>query len=308
MDSPLLFPVKLTDDGIVVLDETVLPFAQEYISVKSLEDAVWVLREMKTRSLGQVLLFFYCCVEFHQQNSFEQIAGLFKQQRPTFDFEMLAQILRYQTGPSISVRDVVRGFIRGFDASRRKRAAYLAQLLPEVANILTICNVNGELIYLYEELKKLNKQASFYVCETRPYLQGTRQTFWELNINKIPVKLLCDNQAAVLMKAKTVNCVITGADRATIKGDVINKIGTYALARLAKHFNIPFYPLTQYPRDINIDSIAIEERPPEEAFMFLSGSFSQFEAFYPAFDVTKHNFVTQSIVMEMCGGQPHRKV
>lgn len=297
MDSPLLFPVKLTDQGIVVLDETALPFKEEYIPVKSLEDAVWILKEMKTRSLGQVLLFFYCCVEFHAVATIDDIARIFKQNRPTFDFDMLAQIIKYQTGPRLAVKDIAKGFIRAFDAARRKRAVYLAGILPVPANILTLCNINGELIYLYEELKRLNKTATFFICETRPYLQGTRQTFWELHKNNIPAKVLCDNQAAAVMQKKLVNCVVTGADRATTKGDIINKIGTYALARLAKHFGIPFYPLTQYPRDIDINSITIEERPSQEAFMFLAGDFSSREAVYPAFDVTMNKFVTQPIEM-----------
>jgi len=299
MNSPLLFPVKLIDKGIKVLDETLLPFKEEYIDVQSLPEALTVLREMKTRSLGQVLLFFYSCVQFRDGNTIDSIADQFTQNRPTFDFAMLAQILKYQIGPAISIKDVVNGFVRGFDAARRRRAAYLAALLPKDAKILTICNVNGELIYLYEELIKAGKQAEFYVCETRPYLQGTRQTFWELNINNIPVKVICDNQAAALMRDKKVNCVVTGADRATTKGGVINKIGTYSLAVLAKYFNIPFYPLTQYPRDINIETIPIEERPQEETFMFLSGDFSQYDAFYPAFDIISHELVTQPIIMEM---------
>lgn len=298
MDSPLLFPVKLKGNVIIVLDETLLPNQEEYIEVAGLDRAIWVLKEMKTRSLGQVLLFFYCCVLFKEKYTPDVIAKLFKEQRPTFDFFMLAQIINSQAKQGAAIEIVVNKFIERFDWMRRERASKLAKILPSPANILTICNVNGELIYLYQELMKLNKPTCFFVCETRPYLQGTRQTFWELEKNNIPVKLLCDNQAAYLMKEKKVNCVVTGADRATINGDIINKLGTYALACLAKYFFIPFYPLTQYPRDINVDSIEIEERPMQEVFMFLDGDFSGYDAFYPAFDVTRANLVTQAMELK----------
>jgi len=298
MDSPLLFPVKLKDDTIFVLDETLLPFKEEQIKVIDLKGALTVLKEMKTRSLGQVLLYFYSCILFREKISFNELAQQFTAARPTFDFSMLAYIMQAGVSKGFPAQEVAAGFVKRFDAARKKRAAYLAAILPKPANILTICNVNGELLYLYEELKKLDKQGIFYVSETRPYLQGTRQTFWELDKNLVPAKVICDNQAAMVMDKGLVNCVVTGADRVTTNGDIVNKIGTYALARLAQYFKIPFYPLTQYPRNIDIDKIVIEERPIEEAFMFLPGVCSA-DAFYPAFDAVKREFITQPIMLEM---------
>ena len=84
--SPLLFPVRLEGSYIKVLDETLLPFKEEYIIVDSLEKSLWVLKEMKTRSLGQVLLFFYSCLLFAEGKDFNLIAEKFKKERPTFDF------------------------------------------------------------------------------------------------------------------------------------------------------------------------------------------------------------------------------
>ena len=297
MKSPLLFPVSLKEGVIHVLDETQIPFNEEYIEVKDLDSALDVLGQMKTRSLGQVLLYFYSCILFGESNSPQEIAKKFKETRPTFDFHMLAQIINSQTQKGITVEDAVNNFVFGFDDMRRKRAQKLAAILPDTANILTICNVNGELIYLYDELKELGKTALFYVCETRPYLQGTRLTFWELRKNNIPTKLICDNQVASIMSEGKINCVVTGADRATTKGDVINKVGTYSLARLAKCFDIPFYPLIQYPRDIDIDTIEIEERPEKEVLMYLDG-YCDIDAFYPAFDITKSEWVTKALELK----------
>lgn len=295
MKSPLLFPVKLEEDKIVVIDETLLPFQEKYIEVTTLEGALSVLGEMKTRALGQVLLFFYSCVLFEKDVSIDEISCKFKVARPTFDFLFLAKMLYQQIQAGLSLRQAAAGFIFRFDELRKKRAGYLARLLPNPANILTICNLNGEFIYLYEEMAKLGKSCSFFVCETRPYLQGARLTFWELQKNGICVLLICDNQAAILMKDKKVNCVITGADRAALGGGIINKVGTYSLARLAKYFNIPFYPLTQYPREIDLDKVEIEQRPAREVFMFVEDDCSQIPALYPAFDVVKREFISAPI-------------
>ncbi|MCP4653392.1 MAG: hypothetical protein GY858_08445 [Candidatus Omnitrophica bacterium] len=295
MDSPLLFPVRIKGKALLVLDETLIPFKEEYIDVKNLDDALFVLGQMKTRALGQVLLFFYSCVFFHKEGTVDDICKRFSALRPTFDFPMMAEMIKYQIGNGFTVSDAAFGFVKMFDNARRKRASYLASILPTPANILTICNVNGELIYLYQELERLGKAGTFYVCETRPYLQGSRLTFWELQRNKIPTKVLCDNQAAVVMKKGLVNCVISGADRAAASGGIINKLGTYSLACLAKHFGIAFYPLTQYPRDIDINNVVIEERPKKETFMFLGGDFSSIDAVYPSFDVTDGEFVTESV-------------
>lgn len=280
--SPLLFPVRLKDNKLLVLDETLLPFKEEYIEVADLEHSLEVLSQMRTRSLGQVLLFFYSAMLFKKEHSLDEIITKFSQARPTFDFPLLGEILKQGK----------ENFISHFDRLRRNRIKKLAKDLPHQAKILTICNVNGELLYLYEELKNLKKEVIFYVSETRPYLQGSRLTFWELRKNNIPARLICDNQAAILMQENKINCVITGADRCNLKKDIINKIGTYALARLAKYFNIPFYALTQYPQDLEIESILIEERPQQEVFMFLSENF--IEAIYPAFDITKNEFVSST--------------
>lgn len=292
IDSPLLFPVKLVDDKIIVLDETQLPFKEEYLEVKNLKEALGVLEKMKTRAFGQVLLFFYCCVI--EKIPPLQIAVKFKEKRPTFDFLMLANLVE-KISQGENLKEAVLSFVNSFDKARRKRAQYLAKILPNPANILTICNINGELLYLYEELEKLQKRTCFYVCETRPYLQGTRLTFWELNRNNIPSKLICDNQAAVLMEKKMVNCIVVGADRASTKGDIINKIGTYCLAVLGKYFHIPFYALIQYPRSIDIEEVEIEERSQEEVFMFLEKNVGKIESIYPCFDITPSGYVKECI-------------
>jgi len=288
MNSPLAFPVRFKNNTIYVLDETRLPFEEIYIEVKDLNDALKVLGEMKTRAFGQVLLFFYTCVLL---GKVDEVALAFKKKRPTFDFLYLAEMVKgvFQKMPDI--KEAINIIVNGFEKKRKERAKNLAHLLPKSSQILTICNLNGELVYLYEALKEIKKEAMFFVSETRPYLQGTRLTFWELSKANIPAKLICDNQAAILMKEKKINCVIVGSDRSNKKGDIINKIGTYPLARLAYHFHIPFYVLTQYPKEIDIEKIEIEERPEREVFMWLKERDFP-KAVYPAFDITPGRYIS----------------
>ena len=178
MYNPLAFPVRMENNTIYVLDETQLPFKETYITVKSLDEALEVLGKMKTRAFGQVLLFFYTCALVRE---IDKTAMAFKKIRPTFDFFRLAEILKTACGENSNIRQAVNGFVQGFEEKRKKRVKKLAKLLPAEARILTICNLNGELLYLYSALKEIGKEAIFFVSETRPYLQGTRLTFWELN-------------------------------------------------------------------------------------------------------------------------------
>ena len=289
MRSPLCFPVFYKNRKIFVLDETKLPFDETYIEVKNLDEAKDVLKTMKTRAFGQVLLFLYSCI---LTEDIDEVAKSFKDIRPTFDFFGLASNLKEVLKFKNSIKDAVDFIISSFEEKRRKRAKNLAKILPNFAKILTICNVNGELIYLYEEMKNIEKKAEFYISETRPYLQGTRLTLWELKRNNIPTKLICDNQAAYLMKEGKINCVIVGSDRSTKDKHIINKVGTYALAVLAKYFKIPFYVLTQMPKDIDINKIEIEERDEKEVFMWLRKRVYYPKAVYPSFDITLSKYIS----------------
>jgi methylthioribose-1-phosphate isomerase len=289
MRSPLSFPVRLQEKTISVLDETKLPLEETYIKVKNLDDALEVLGKMKTRAFGQVLLFLYTCV---LSGEIDLVAAAFKKTRPTFDFLHLSDILKKASQKTPTLKEAVIGIIEGLDKKKKARSKRLAEILPSEARILTICNVNGELIYLSEALKGKGKTVTFFVSETRPYLQGTRLTLWELRRAHIPAQVLCDNQAAVVMEKGLINCVITGSDRSTERGDIINKIGTYAMARLARYFSIPFYVLTQFPQPIDIDEIPIEERPPQEIFAWLEGDGPWPEALYPSFDITPAEYVS----------------
>ncbi|MDY6863041.1 MAG: hypothetical protein SV062_08635 [Thermodesulfobacteriota bacterium] len=299
LSSPLSVSVHLKDGCIYVLDETSLPWEEKYLKVKTLNDALKILSEMKTRAFGQVLLFFYVCVLLEKEIIPEDLASLFHEKRPTFDFKSLAGILRNEIkkdsifeDKKSNLTESVERLIDNFSIMRKKRAENLALNLPDPASVLTLCNVSGEFVYLYEAMQNMGKKISFIASETRPYLQGARLTFWELNRLNIPVKLICDNQAAWLMERGMVNCVVVGSDRCTKKGDIINKIGTYSLARLASYYQIPFYVLNQFPLDIPPEKIPIEERDYNEVFLYLEGRGRWPYSLYPSFDLTKQHLIS----------------
>ncbi|HEY5644812.1 MAG TPA: S-methyl-5-thioribose-1-phosphate isomerase [Pseudomonadales bacterium] len=132
-----------------------------------------------------------------------------------------------------------------------------------------------------------------YVDETRPLLQGARLTAWELSLAGIDVTLLCDNAAASLMSAGEIDLVIVGTDRVTANGDVVNKIGTLALAVLCQHYRVPFYvacPSSTFdPATPTGAEVIIEQRGADEV---VGPGTAQVKAYNPAFDVTPARLVT----------------
>ena len=123
-----------------------------------------------------------------------------------------------------------------------------ARLIKNGDVILTHCNAGilatagqGTALSIIYEAKKQGKRFKVYADETRPLMQGSRLTMWELIRNSIDATLICDNMAASVIKNKGVTKIIVGADRIARNGDTANKIGTYGLAVLARHHGIPFY-------------------------------------------------------------------
>jgi methylthioribose-1-phosphate isomerase len=192
----------------------------------------------------------------------------------------------------------------------RKMGAYGAKLIKNGDNVMTICNAGalatvdyGTALGVFYAAKEAKKKFKVFACETRPLLQGSRLTAWELMQNKIDTTLITDSMAAVAMRDKKIKAVFTGADRIAANGDSANKIGTYGLAVLAKHHNIPFYivaPKSTF--DLSLKSgkeIPIEERDGDEVryFQGKQSAPKNVKVFNPAFDVTP-NVLISGIVTE----------
>jgi methylthioribose-1-phosphate isomerase len=174
-----------------------------------------------------------------------------------------------------------------------------AELLRDGSGVLTHCNAgslatagDGTALSVIFSAAAQGKRLHVYADETRPLLQGSRLTTWELMQRDIPVTLICDSMAAWVMKEGRIDAVVTGADRIAANGDAANKIGTYSVALLAKAHGIPFYvaaPSSTF--DLSLKSgeeIPIEERAAEE----ITHGFGRqtapdgVETYNPAFDVT----------------------
>lgn len=178
-------------------------------------------------------------------------------------------------------------------------------IIPKGARILTHCNTGGlatgqfgtALSVIYHAHAS-GKDIHVWVDETRPLLQGSRLTAWELMRANIPMKLVTDSMAGHLMSTGKVDLVIVGTDRVAANGDMANKIGTYSLAVLAKYHEIPFYVATPASTvDLKVASgsdIPIEERDSKEITTI--GSYeiapSKVAVYNPAFDVTPAELIT----------------
>src|SRR5512137_1720928 len=174
-----------------------------------------------------------------------------------------------------------------------------ASLIKEGATILTHCNAGGlatagygTALGVIRAAHEAGKNINVFADETRPWLQGARLTAWELKKDSIPVTLITDSMAAFMMQQKRIDAIIVGADRIAANGDVANKIGTYALAILAKEHNIPFYVAAPFSTiDLNIKTgkeIPIEERDKEEVSHIRGNRMVPrgVSIWNPAFDVT----------------------
>jgi methylthioribose-1-phosphate isomerase len=177
-------------------------------------------------------------------------------------------------------------------------------VLQEGSRVLTHCNagalgtagIGTALAPLYVAAER-GVNMSVLVTETRPLLQGSRLTAWELDRAGIPVKVITDSAAAARMKAGDVDLCLVGADRIVANGDVANKIGTYALAVLAKHHRIPFFvaaPMSTVDPSLETgEQIVVEQRDPSEIVGTLGGA--NIAADNPAFDVTPASLVSAII-------------
>ena len=183
-----------------------------------------------------------------------------------------------------------------------------AAVIGDGQTILTHCNAGalatggyGTALGVVRAAWEAGKKIRVVADETRPVLQGARLTAWELMKENIPATLITDNMAGFLMQQGKIDLVITGADRIASNGDTANKIGTYALAVLAKENNIPFYIAA--PRstiDLSLktgDEIPIEERNSEEVVAFQGARSAPvgMPVYNPAFDVTPHRYITAII-------------
>ena len=195
------------------------------------------------------------------------------------------------------------------------------ELIAAGSRLLTHCNAGalatagyGTALGVIRAAAEIGHVEMVWVDETRPLLQGARLTAWELVSEGIPCTVITDNMAASVMGRGEVDAVVVGADRITRNGDVANKIGTYGVAVLAKHHNIPFYvaaPISTVDYELAEGTqIPIEERRFEE-ITHLAGHSDHAVVpdgagvYNPAFDVTPNELVTAIITEKGVARAPY---
>lgn len=187
----------------------------------------------------------------------------------------------------------------------RSMSEHGARIVPQGARILTHCNTGslavsgpGTALGVIRKAHALGREPFVHVDETRPRLQGSRLTAWELMQAGIPCRIQVDSASAVLMRKGQVDLVLVGADRIAANGDTANKIGTFMLSVLARAYEIPFYVVAPVSTidgaSADGDAIEIEERPPEEVTTIGSVPIAAagVDVYNPAFDVTPHEHIT----------------
>ena len=193
-------------------------------------------------------------------------------------------------------------------AANRALGHHGAVLLGSPATVLTHCNAGalatagyGTALGIVRAAREQGKHVSVFADETRPLLQGSRLTAWELRKDRIPVTVIADGMAGTVLRSGRIDCVIVGTDRTAANGDVANKIGTYPLAVLAQRHDVPFYvaaPLSSVDLECaRGGEIPIEERSPKEITEFRGKRITPkgVGVFNPAFDVTPAELVTAII-------------
>jgi methylthioribose-1-phosphate isomerase len=301
--SPLFWPIRYSNKSIYILDETLLPHRLKYIKARNFKEACAAIKQMKTRAVGQVLLVMYIFLQaIAQKKDLKEVARAINSTRPTLSFKFLTDMVLGWDRAKAPLEKSILGFLEGLKCSRIRQAEEAAKLLKDGDTVLTHCNISGQMPLIAQICRKRGKKISFFATETRPYMQGSRLTAWELQRGGFEVTLITDNMVASVMSQRKVNKVIVGADHLALNGDIANKIGTYSIAVLARYFKIPFYVLcppasgTKTGKDIKI-----EIRPDSEMLEYQGLRLAPYGAkgYYPAFDVTPNKLITKHIYLEI---------
>ena len=323
--------LEWTDNGVLFLDQTKLPTEEVYVNCTTYQEVADVIRNMVVRGAPAIGVAAGLGVALGVKNSkaetvaelkrdLDQICDVIGKTRPTA-VNLFWAIRRMQqkfetlrTGPVAEIkREIVEEGKRMHAediAINQAMGKHGAALMPATGSVLTHCNAGalatagyGTALGVIRAAVEAGKKLHVYADETRPFLQGSRLTAWELVKDGIPTTVISDNMSGAMMRQGKIGAVIVGADRIAANGDVANKIGTYTVAVLAKEHGIPFYvaaPISTVDLETPDGSkIPIEQRNAAEVTT-IAGKRMTPEGVgieNPAFDVTPAKYVT-AIVTE----------
>lgn len=324
--------VEWTDEGVRMLDQRLLPTEEKYLTLRSYEEIADAIKKMVVRGAPAIGVSAAMGLALGASQSvgtsiadlefdFKFMCKVMEATRPTavnlfWAVERMRTALLKAKAETTNVEEVkqllVKEALAIFNediASNRALGKFGGELIADGATVLTHCNAGalatagdyGTALGVIRGAIDAGKRVAVIADETRPFLQGSRLTAWELAQDNIPVTVITDNMAGHVMKQGKVDCVVVGADRIAANGDTANKIGTYMVAVLAKQHNIPFYvaaPISTV--DLNTptgEEIPIEQRNAREVTHIGNHQLSPdgVGVHNFAFDVTPNEFIAAII-------------
>ena len=282
-------------DALVLLDQRILPGREEYFVCKNTEDTIYALQTMVVRGAPAIgVTAAYGCYlasrevepsDSQWRTSLAKLLADLEDARPTaVNLRWAVELMRraWQADQGLGLEDLQAKWlamakeIHAEDIEINKAMGrFGAELIADGDTVMTHCNAgalatagHGTALGVIRGAWEQGKKIQVIANETRPFLQGARLTAYELHKDGIPVKVACDNACALLMQRGLVQKVVVGADRIAANGDAANKIGTFGVAILAKHFGVPFYvaaPASTFDLSTPTGAgIPIEDRTPRE--------------------------------------------
>jgi len=323
--------LEWTDKGVRFIDQTKLPMEETYVTCKTSDQVADVIRNMVVRGAPAIGVAAAMGIALAVKNSKGETVGELKR-----EFDQACEAMGKTRPTAVNLFWAIRRMQEKFELLRVRPLAKLKQalieeaqrmhaediaanqamghfgatLMPASGGVLTHCNAGalatcgyGTALGVIRAAVELGKKIHVYADETRPFLQGSRLTAWELMKDGIPTTVISDNMSGAMMKQGKIGAVVVGADRIAANGDVANKIGTYTVAVLAKEHEIPFYvaaPLSTIDLETAEGSkIPIEQRNAREVTHIGGKQMTPdgVQVENPAFDVTPAKYVT-AIVTE----------
>jgi methylthioribose-1-phosphate isomerase len=336
--------LEWTESGVVFIDQTKLPTEEVYVTCTTHQQVADVIRNMVVRGAPAIGVAAAMGIALGVKNSkatnaadlkkdFDQICEAIRQTRPTAvnlfwairrmteKFESLRPrtIAEIRQAQQVMIEESQRMHAEDI-AANQAMGRHGATLMPSSGGVLTHCNAGalatagyGTALGVIRAAIEAGKKIHVYADETRPFLQGSRLTAWELMKDGIPTTVISDNMAGVMMQQGKIGAIVVGADRIAANGDVANKIGTYTVAILAKEHGIPFYvaaPISTVDLATPDGSkIPIEQRNAREVTHIGGRQMTPdgVEIENPAFDVTPAKYIAAIITERGIARAPYKE-
>ena len=331
--------LKFKNNKLILIDQRILPQRYEEFICNNYHDVEFAITDMVVRGAPAIgvtaaygiVLAALEFIDLPKRDFFREMhlaCDLINKSRPTAVNLMWAVtrmrnlLLENKTQKEIlnDLRKEADKIAQEDILTNKKMGQFGNSLIPTQATILTHCNTGalatveyGTALGVIRAAFESGKDIFVYVDETRPRLQGSRLTAWELVQEGIPVRLIADSVAATLIRDGKIDLILVGADRIAANGDTTNKIGTFMLSVMAKTYDVPFYivaPTTTIDFEIETGSeIEIEERSSQEVTHIkgVQVAPAKIEVYNPAFDVTPNENITAIITEKGIINKPFKE-